>query len=233
MTTIHFRAEDGSGEFAAYIALPDKLPAPAIVVIQEIFGVNADMRAKCDDFAKKGYVAVCPDLFWRQQPGVELTDKTKAEWDRAFALMNAFDIGKGVDDLIAAVEAIRVSKECNGKVGAVGYCLGGKLAYLLSARSDIDASVGYYGVALDTLLAESGGIKTPLMLHIAELDKFSTPDARDKVVAHFRDSKQVQTFVYPGVDHAFARREGDHYDAHAANLANARTDDFFARNLKD
>lgn len=232
MTTIHFKAEDGAGQFSAYIAMPAQLPAPAIVLIQEIFGVNADMRAKCDECAAKGYIAVCPDLFWRQEPGVDLTDKTKAEWEKAFALMNGFDTGKGIDDLITVVETTRVSGECTGKVGAVGYCLGGKLAYLLSARSDVDASVGYYGVALDTMLGESENIHAPLMLHIAELDKFSTPDARDAVVAHFKDSTIVTPHVYAGVDHAFARKNGDHYDGAAADLANARTDEFFSRHLK-
>jgi carboxymethylenebutenolidase len=225
-------AKDSSGAFAAYMAMPKVTPAPVIILIQEIFGINADMRAKCDNFAKQGYIAIAPDLFWRQEPGVDLTDKTKAEWDKAFALMNGFNIDKGIDDLSAALDAARALPACSGKVGCVGYCLGGKLAYLMAARTDIDACVGYYGVALDTLLTESAAIKNPLMLHIAELDKFASPEARDKVVAHFKGSGTVTTHVYEGVDHAFARRNGDHYDETAAKLANDRTDMFFAKYLK-
>lgn len=224
------QAKDGSGSFNAYVAMPAKLPAPAIILIQEIFGINADMRAKCAEFADKGYIAIAPDLFWRQEPGVDLTDKTKAEWDKAFALLNGFNVDKGVDDLQATLDAAKALKDCTGKVGCVGYCLGGKLSYLMAARTKIDASVGYYGVGLDQLLSEE--ITAPLLLHIAELDKFSTPEARDKVVAHFKDCGCVTTYVYPSVDHAFARKNGEHYDADAANLANSRTDAFFTQHLK-
>src|SRR5262249_42138677 len=125
------------------------------------------MRGMCDDFAKKGYIAVCPDLFWRQQPGVQLTDKSPAEWDRAFELYKAFDVEAGVRDLLAALAHVRNIKGCSGKVGAVGYCLGGKLAYLMAARSDADATVSYYGVGLDEMLGEIYDIRAPLLLHIA------------------------------------------------------------------
>lgn len=224
------KAKDGSGSFNAYVAMPTVLPAPAIILIQEIFGINADMRAKCDEFAQKGYIAIAPDLFWRQEPNVDLTDKTKAEWDKAFALMNGFNVDKGIEDLQSTLDAAKAMKECTGKIGCVGYCLGGKLAYLMAARTDIDVSVGYYGVGLDALLGEK--VETPLLLHIAELDKFTPPEARDKIVDHFKNCKSVTTQVYPGVDHAFARKNGEHYDAAAAALANKRTDDFFAQNLK-
>ena len=104
------------------------------------------MRKICDDFAAKGYIAVCPDLFWRQQPGIQLTDKTPAEWDRAMELYNGFDAEAGLRDLLSALGHIRTMKGCSGKVGTVGYCLGGKMAYLMAARSDVDATVSYYGV---------------------------------------------------------------------------------------
>lgn len=232
MTMVTIAAKDGSGTFNAYIAKPQVLPAPVIILIQEIFGVNADMRAKCDNFAKEGYIAICPDLFWRQEPGVDITDKTKAEWDKALALLNGFDVNKGVEDLIATLDVARALQGSNGKVGCVGYCLGGKLAYLMAARSDVDASVGYYGIGLDALLNEAANIRKPLMLHIAELDKFFPAAARDKVIAHFKDSKIVNTYLYKDVDHAFARQNGEHYDSVAAALANTRTDEFFAQVLK-
>lgn len=225
-------AKDGTGTFSAYVAMPEKTPAPAIIVIQEIFGVNADMRAKCDALAGQGYIAIAPDLFWRQEPDVDITDKSEAEWKKAFALFNGFDVSKGVEDLATILDTAKAMSECSGKIGAVGYCLGGKLAYLMAARTGVDAAVGYYGVALDTLLGESANIKNPLMLHMAELDKFVPAEARDKIIAHFRSSPVVTTHLYQGVDHAFARTGGEHYDAAAATLANKRTDDFFARLLK-
>ncbi|NBX66725.1 MAG: dienelactone hydrolase family protein [Proteobacteria bacterium] len=225
-------AKDGAGVFSAYMAIPAKTPAAAIIVIQEIFGVNADMRAKCDSLAAQGYIAIAPDLFWRQEPGVDITDKSEAEWKKAFALFNGFNIDKGVEDLEATLNTVRAIPECNGKVGAVGYCLGGKLAYLMASRTTIDASVSYYGVALDTLLGESGNIKKPLMLHMAELDKFVPSEARERVVNHFKNNTAVSTHVYAGQDHAFARINGEHYNEAAATLANKRTDDFFADFLK-
>lgn len=230
--TITIAATDGTGSFSAYVAMPATTPAPAIIVIQEIFGVNADMRAKCDDFARKGYIAISPVLFWRQEPNVDLTDKTQEEWDKALALMNGMNIDAAVADLTATLDTARAMESCAGKVGCVGYCLGGKLAYLMAARSDVDSSVGYYGVGLDSLLGEKDAIKNPLMLHMAELDKFSTPEARDDVVAAFQGSKTVKTHVYKGVDHAFARIHGEHFDAGAATLANGRTDAFFVETLK-
>src|SRR3984885_2367248 len=151
-------------EFGAYLAVPKNNRGPGIIVIQEIFGVNAAMRSICDSLAAKGYMAICPDLFWRQQPGVQLTDKTPAEWDRAFELYKGFDVEAGVRDLLATLAHVRSMKGCNGKVGAVGYCLGGKLAYLMASRSDVDACASYYGVGLDEMLDEVHDIRMPLIL---------------------------------------------------------------------
>lgn len=232
MTKIRINAADGSGSFNAYMATPATTPAPVIIVIQEIFGVNADMRGKCDALAKQGYIAIAPDLFWRQEPDVDITDKSEAEWQKAFSLYNGFNVDKGVEDLKSTLEAAKELPTCNGKAGAVGYCLGGKLAYLMAARTNIDCGVSYYGVGLDTLLGEGGNIKKPLMLHIAELDKFVPADAREKILGQFKESLVVRTHVYTGADHAFARVNGDHYDEAAAKLANTRTDEFFAKNLK-
>src|ERR1700749_3312315 len=133
-------------EFSAYCAMPASGNGPGLVVCQEIFGVNEVMRKVCDDFAAKGYIAVCPDLFWRQQPGVQLTDKSPPEWDRAFELYKGFDVEAGVRDLLSTLAHIRAMKGCSGKVGSVGYCLGGKLAFLMATRSDVEATVSYYGV---------------------------------------------------------------------------------------
>ena len=143
------------GDFSAYVARPAAASAPAVAVIQEIFGVNAVMRQNTDEFAGRGYLAICPDLYWRLEPGIELTDQTKVEWDDALAYMKRFDVDKGVEDIAATIDFIRADPRSTGKVGAVGYCLGGRLAFLTAARTDADAAVGYYGVGLESLLGET------------------------------------------------------------------------------
>lgn len=231
MPTQTIPAKDG-GSFEAYVAMPVILPAPVIVFIQEIFGVNAEMRAKCDEFAKAGYIAVCPDLFWRMEPGVQLTDKSKAEWDKAFDLYNRFNVDQGIEDLRATVHVYQGHAQGNGKVGVVGYCLGGKLAYLMAARSHISCAVSYYGVGLDALLGESAHIRTPLLMHMAALDKFTPPAAQEKISAGLRDNAQITMHTYENADHAFARGGGEHYNEEAATLAQHRTEAFLAAHLK-
>jgi carboxymethylenebutenolidase len=225
------RITTSDGVFNAYVAAPAGTPAAAIVVIQEIFGVNAVMRAISDDFAAHGYLAVCPDLFWRIEPGIDITDQSDAEWKRAFELFNAFDVEKGVLDIAATIAAVRSDPRCNGKVGAVGYCLGGLLAYLTAVRTDADASVGYYGVGIERHTAEADKLAHPLMLHIAEEDGFVPKPAQALIKAALSAHRQVTIHSYPGRDHAFARPGGEHYDAADAALANQRTRDFFKRNL--
>ncbi|WP_454018210.1 dienelactone hydrolase family protein [Azospirillum sp. Marseille-Q6669] len=231
MTDISIPAGDG-GSFSAYVAKPaGGGPAPGLVVIQEIFGVNQVMRDLCDGFAAQGWLVVCPDLFWRQEPGVQITDKTQEEWNRAFALMNGMDQDKAVDDLKATLAWLRRNTDCTGKAGSVGYCLGGRLAFMMAARSDPDANVSYYGVGLDGLTGEAASIAKPLLMHIAEKDQFVPAEARDKVLAAVKDNPNVTAHVYPGVDHAFARAGGAHFDAQAAELANGRTAAFFKQHL--
>jgi carboxymethylenebutenolidase len=223
---IHIRSLDGQ-QFGGYIAKPVSGRGPGMVVIQEIFGVNEGMRQICDAYAAAGYIAICPDLFWRQQPGVQLTDKTEAEWARAFELYNGFDVEAGIRDLLSTLAHFRKMPECNGKVGAIGYCLGGKLAYYMATRSDIDAAVSYYGVGIETALDEISDIRMPYMMHIAEGDKFVPPAAQQQILAAIKRNKAITAHVYPNVDHAFARPDGQHYQAAAATLANNRTAEFF------
>lgn len=228
---IEIAALDGSGRFRAYRAAPATGPAPAIVVVQEIFGVNAGIRAMCDDWAAKGFVALAPDLFWRQQPGVELTDKSDGEWQAAFKLMQGFDVDAGIADIEATIRSLRDAPDTTGKVGVVGYCLGGKLAYLAATRTDSDASVSYYGVGLDQLLHESHAIAQPLMLHIAGADQFVDKAAQAKIHESLDAHPRVTLHDYAGADHAFARVDGVHRDEAAATLADARTLDFFRTHL--
>lgn len=230
-TEVTIAAADG-GKFAGYLATPAAGKGPGILVIQEIFGVNKVMRDLTDGFAAAGYVALCPDLFWRLEPGIQLTDHSEADWKRAFELFQAFDVDKGVADIASTLKHLRALPACTGKAGAVGYCLGGRLAYLTAARTDVDAAVGYYGVYLQEHLDEARNIRHPLMLHMGEKDQFVPPEAQKRIVDGLKGQAQITIHRYPGMDHAFARVGGQHYDKAAANLANSRTADFFAANLR-
>lgn len=230
--TIDIQATDGSGSFGAYVARPEGGSGPVIVALQEIFGVNYGMREICDDLAKEGYIAICPDLFWRMKPGVDITDKTKEEWDQAFHYFQNFDHEKGMEDIKATVAVARFFGGGNGKVGAVGYCLGGQLAYKTAAMTDVDASVAYYGVGLDTMLDMSADITTPLLMHIAEEDGFVDKDAQARIKEGLAGNANITMHSYAGVDHAFARPDGVNWNEEAATLANDRTRAFFEQHLK-
>ncbi len=219
------------GDFSAYLATPPGGSGPGLLVIQEIFGVNASMRRMCDAFAAQGFVALCPDIFWRQEPGIQITDKTDEEWQKAFQLFQGFDVDKGVEDLKDSLGALRDLDACSGKAGTVGYCLGGKLAFLMAERSDADCNVSYYGVGLEGLLDEAGNIGHPTMLHVAEEDEFCPREAQAAVKSALGGHAQVTIHSYPGMPHAFARDGGIHYDAEAAKLANGRTESFLKDNL--
>jgi carboxymethylenebutenolidase len=219
------------GTFGAYLARPGRDKAPAVVVIQEIFGVNQVMRDITDGLAGQGYLAICPDLFWRIEPGIDITDRTDAEWKRAFELFNAFDVDAGVQDIQATLKAVRGDGGCSGQAGAVGFCLGGLLAFLTATRTDADAAVSYYGVGIENRLAEAEKLSGPLLLHIAEKDQFVPKPAQQMIIQALKDHPQVEIHTYPGCDHAFARMGGQHFDEAAARLAGGRTLQFFTRTL--
>lgn len=228
MVTI--KSFDG-GEFDGYLSLPASGHGPGIVVLQEIFGVNQFVRDVADWYAARGFVALCPDLFWRQERGVELSDKNEADWQKAFALYTGLDEAKAVDDSAAAVDFLRTHPSCNGRVGAVGFCLGGNLAYLLSVRYKPDCAVGYYGVSIEKSLGEAVNLGSPLMLHLAAKDKFCPPEAQAQIHQALGANPLVTLHTYAEQDHAFGRPGGEHYDAAAAELANLRTLEFVVRNL--
>jgi len=219
------------GNFGGYLATPSGGQGPGIVVIQEIFGVNKVIRDVADGYAARGYFALAPDLFWRIEPGVQLTDKSDAEWKRAFDLMNKFEPDLGVKDIQTTIDHLRGLSSCAGKVGAVGYCLGGLLAFLTAARTNSDASVSYYGVNIDQKLSEAISIKRPLMLHIAEKDQYVKPEAQTRIIEALRPNPRITIHTYPEMDHAFARTGGAHYDKACADLANGRTSTFFKQHL--
>ena len=226
---IKIKSFDG-GEFDAYIALPASGYGPGIVVLQEIFGVNQYLRDVADWYAAHGFVAVVPDLFWRIQPGIELTDKGD-DWKKAIELYQAIDEAKAVEDSAATLAFLKKHTACSGRVGAVGFCMGGNLAYLLSVRFKPDCAVGYYGVSIEKSLDEAKNLHSPLMLHIAGQDKFCPPEAQSQIHAALDSNPLVTIHDYPGMDHAFGRTGGEHYDAAAAELAHLRTLEFFVTHI--
>jgi carboxymethylenebutenolidase len=231
-TEINALGHDSEEEFLAYTSQPVSAPKAAIIVIQEIFGVNDGIRIKCDQWAEKGYLAIAPDLFWRIRPGIELDPDKPAELQEAFGLYGQFDQEAGIRDIEATIrEARRMVGGTGGKVGAVGYCLGGRLAYMTAARTDINASVGYYAVGIDGLLGESHAIAHPLGLHIAQDDGFVKPDVQAKMHEGLDGHPKVTLWDYPGVDHGFATTMGNRRDEAAARLADSRTEAFFAEHL--
>ena len=229
MSDIAIKGRDGA--FSGYLARPGTGRGPGIVVIQEIFGVNAVMRAIADGLASRGFFALVPDLFWRLSPGIQLTDRTDAEWQQAFGLLQRFDIDKGMEDIQSSIDHLRGLDGVTGKVGALGYCLGGQLAYLAATRTDADCSVGYYGIDIQNRLDEAAAITRPLMLHIAEADEFVSPDAQAKIAAALSSNPHVTLHNYPHMNHAFARVGGKHYDKAMADHANIRSYTFFRQNL--
>ncbi|MFL0586783.1 dienelactone hydrolase family protein [Sphingomonas olei] len=229
---IDITALNNEGSFKAYRADPAGTPIAAIIVIQEVFGVNPGIRQKCDRLAEQGYLAIAPDLFWRIAPGVELNPDIPEELQRGLDLFGQFDQDAGIRDIEATIHATRSLLGGSGKIGAVGYCLGGRLAFMTACRTDIDASVGYYGVGIDGLLGEKHAIANPVLLHIAGEDGFVDKATQQKMHEGLDDHPKVTLYDYPGEDHGFATEMGDRRSPAAADLADQRTADFFAEHLK-
>ncbi len=216
-------------EFDGYLSLPAGGYGPGVVVLQEIFGVNHFIRSVADWYAAHGFVALCPDLFWRQERGVELSDQTGRE--KAFALYDGLDEAKAVEDAAASVTFLRSYSGCSGRVGAVGFCLGGNLAYLLSVRFKPNCAVGYYGVSIEKTLNEATNLTSPLMLHIAGNDQFCPADAQRAILKTLGNNPLVTIHHYPQREHAFGRVGGEHYDRDDAELANLRSLEFLVTHL--
>jgi carboxymethylenebutenolidase len=219
--TVKVTAADG-GVFNAYLALPEGGHGLGLVLLQEIFGVNRHLRELADRYAEEGYVTIAPDLFWRLQPGVEL-GYSEAEIETAFGFYGRFDPDQAIKDVADTVRALRATAECNGKVGALGFCLGGMLAYLTAARCNVEAAVSYYGVGIETRLNEAGAVRCPMVLHFGEQDRFVPAAARDAIAVAFKDRDDVEVYIYPGADHAFNNPVRPSYDRFAASLAHSRT----------
>lgn len=222
---IDIEASD-KGKFRAYVALPEDgagtSPRAGIVLCQEIFGINEFIRSVADAFARDGFTVLAPDLFWRLEPGIEL-GYSDADWAKAFEYFQKFDTARAMDDVTASVRHLRTAFDLPGGIGALGYCLGGRLAYLAAADAGVDCAVGYYGVTIDQYLDAAERIDVPLMLHFAADDHYAPPEALAKITQAFSDRPNVTIHVYPGVDHAFARPASAHFDEATAVLARRRT----------
>ncbi len=221
MSMIQLKSQEGT-TFNAYFAAGPSPAAPGIVLIQEIFGVNAAMRAAADQWAKLGFNVLCPDLFWRQQPGIELDPTSETEFARAFELMQGMDQDLAVADLDTA-RAWLAQQSGTQNVAGLGYCLGGRLAVLMAMHSPVKCAVSYYGVGLEELVPALSDKVAPMLLHVAGLDRFVPAEARATIMAAAADKPACTAYLYDNVDHAFSRPEGEHYDAAAATLAEERS----------
>jgi carboxymethylenebutenolidase len=220
------------GEFAAYIARPIASRAPAVVVLQELFGVNADIRKTCDELAEKGFIAIAPDLFWRQEPGVDLNVTSERDWQHGLRLYQAYDRDAGVKDIKDTVAIAAGLPDCTGKVAVLGYCLGGLMSFLTAVRCEVDAVVAYHGGDTEKYLNEANGLHAPLLMHLAEEDEFISKLAQAEIKAALATKQNTTIYSYPGQNHAFSRHDGAHYNAAAATLAHGRTYEFLKRELR-
>jgi carboxymethylenebutenolidase len=229
---VHIHVKGHGGTFSAYIARPGTSPASAVVVLQELFGVNADIRQHCDALAQEGFLAVAPELFWRQESGVDLNVTSAADWQHGLRLYQAYDRDAGVNDVKDTVDAVRLLPECNGKVALLGYCLGALTVFMTAVRNDgLDAAVWYHGGDTEKYLREVDGLHAPLLMHLAEEDEFISKPAQASIRAALAMKPNATVYSYPGQKHAFSRNNGTHYNAAAATLANGRTREFLHKHL--
>jgi carboxymethylenebutenolidase len=224
--------EGRDGAFSAYITRPKTLPAPAVVVLHEVFGVNSDIRKTCGELTEQGFIAVAPDLFWRQEPGVDLSVTSEPDWQHGLRLYQAYDRDAGARDIKDTTDVVAKLPGCIGKVAVLGYCLGGLMTFLTAVRYSADAAVVYHGGDTEKYLGEAKGLDAPLLMHLAEEDEFISKAAQAEIKAALASKANVTVYSYPGQHHAFARHNGEHYNAAAAALANGRTREFLNQQLR-
>ena len=228
-STIKIKGKDG--EFGAYLSMPPK-GGPGVVVIQEIFGVNTWVRSVCDMMARNGFVAIAPDLFWRLKPGIELHPIYPEDFQVALDYYGKFNVDKGVEDIQSTITTLRGIQGCTGKVGNMGFCLGGTLSYLAGARTDTEASSGYYGVGIENMPGEAAKVKKPMLINIGGADPYCNAEAQGKILAATKGNPNITVHVYAGLDHGFCRdTDPTHYNAEGTKLAHGRTIDLFKKAL--
>lgn len=228
--TEHVASPDG-GSFDARLTLPDGGPAPGIVLVQEVFGVNDYLHAVAERLAGMGYATLAPDLFWRIQPGISLPH-TEESLTEAITYGQAFDAAGGLRDLAASLAHLRSLPEVAGGVGVLGFCLGGTLAYLLAAEADPDVAVSYYGSGVPAAVGRQDDIACPLLLHFGGSDPYIPRDGVAAVEAAVAGRPDVECVVQEGAGHAFDNHLAPMFtDPAAAAVAWERTADFLRRHL--
>jgi carboxymethylenebutenolidase len=234
MTTeseLNITSADGQS-FNAYVVYPDSKPrSPAIVLIQEIFGINENIRWTAKRFAAAGFIVVAPDLFWRTAPGISLDPTDNQQRVRAMELNSAFNAQHGLSDCLRTVEEARGLAESNGRVGALGYCLGGRLAFLLAIQGHVDASVCFYPVAIQPELKALRLSHVPLLVHLGAEDALCKPDAQLEIRAFVEPREGNRVLNYSGVGHGFARLGRVGEAATAAESAELASIEFLGRHL--
>lgn len=224
------RVETEGGAFDAYLALPpagNTANAPGIVLVQEIFGVNAHIRAVADQYALDGYVVLAPDVFWRQAPRVEL-GYAGEDWARAVELRQKTDVELTMKDIAATAKALRAQLGAGAKIAAVGYCFGGLVSYLSAARGLVDAAVPYYGGGIQNNLQEAANIKVPVQFHYGALDAHIPAEAVEQVRAAVAGNPKTEIHVYAQADHGFNCWARGSYHQPSAALAHGRALTFLA-----
>src|ERR1700744_2756056 len=207
---IIIRGQDGTVD--AYIPRPKTFPAATVVVLQELFGVNADIRKTCDELAEQGFIAVAPDLFWRQEPGVDLNVTSEADWQHGLRLYQAYDRDAGVRDIQDTLKAVAKLPECTGKIAVQGYCLGALMTFLTAVRAQVNAAVAYHGADTEKYLGEVQNLHAPLLMHLGEEDEFISREAQAQIKAALAANENATVYSYPGQRHAFARHNGTNYN---------------------
>ena len=219
-----------AGTFDAYLALPPAGSGPGLLLLQEIFGVNEHIRGVAQQYALDGFVVLAPDVFWQQERLVDL-GYVGDDWKHAMALITAADRDGLARDLKDTVAALKARPEVGGrKVGAGGYCLGGRLAYLAATSTGIDAAVAYYGGGIQTQLDLASRISCPMMFHYGEIDANIPLEAVETVRAAMA-GKEAEIHVYPGAHHGFNCWARSAYEPASAALAHGRTLGFLASHL--
>ena len=218
---IDIKTTTGSG-MTGYLALPEAAKAPGILLVQEIFGVNSHIKEVADLYAAAGFVVLAPDAFWRQAPNIELGYDQEG-MQKGMGLAKQLDPAQSLQDMKDAVETLRHLPECTGKVGVVGYCFGGTVAYKLATADAVDVAVGYYGGGIESSLDSAKNLHCPLMLHFGEKDAHITAASVDKIKAALKDKGHVEVYVYPGADHGFNCDQRASYNRFAAMLAYGRS----------
>lgn len=218
---IEIPTADGAN-IAAYLARPAQTPAPALVLVPEVFNVNSHIRAVADAYAADGFLVLSPDLYWRQEPGTYLSYDEEG-LRKARQLWAALDVEQFSSDVGDIVATLRVRPDCNGKVGILGFCIGGTVAYLASAKHAIDAAVSYYGIRIDEHLDRADHLRCPMLFHFAENDAHIPLATVTPIAERAAGSDRLTVQIYGGAGHGFNRQGYPQYHEASARLARERT----------